>query len=189
MTVTHVARLRCTFTGVAGAPAYVNWYVEATSVDAGVYQTLMLDAFDADSGMFSDDCTITAINPIPIIEVSSGNVVDTAIGDGGTTAGTAAGDLLPPATCGLMQFHTGVYVGGREIRGRTYLPYPVVGNNDNGVPSSSYIASIEDCYDKFNGASFGNGAQVIYSRTHARAEYVSLASGWGEWAVMRSHRD
>lgn len=189
MTVSHVARLRLTFTGVAGSPAYVNWYVEATAVDAGVYQTLMLDAFNADSGMFSDDVTITAINPIPIIEVSTGNVVDTAVGDGGTTPGTAAGDLLPPATSGLMQMHTGVYVGGREIRGRTYLPYPVVGNNDNGVPSSSYIASIVDLSEQFNDSDHANGAWVIYSRAHARAEYVTQVSGWGEWAVMRSHRD
>jgi len=189
MTVTHVARLRLVFTGVTGTPAYTNWYVEATSVDAGVYQTLMLAAFDAESGLISDMITGEAVNPIPIIEVSSGDVVDVAVGDGGTVLGTASGDLLPREVNGLLQLHTGVYVGGREIRGRTFVPYPVEPSNDGGVPGTSYIAGLADLGDQFNNPDAANGAWVIYSRAHARAEYVSSYTGWSQWASLRSRRD
>lgn len=189
MTVTHIARLRAEFTGVAGTPAYVNWYVEATTLDAGVYQTNMLDAWDAESGLFSSDVTCTMINPIPIIEVASGAVVDVAVGDGGSTTGSAAGELLPRATQGLLQLHTGVYVGGREIRGRTFIPYPVDGANNGGVPETTYTDGVLDLADQFNNTAHANGAWVIYSRAHARAEYVDRYAAWNQWASLRSRRD
>lgn len=189
MAVTTVARVRTVFTGVAGSPAYSNLYFDATSADAGVYQTSVLDALDANSGAISSGVTMTMVNPIPIINVLTGQVVDVAIGDGGTTLGTSAGELLPPATNGLLQVHTGQFVGGREIRGRMFWPYPTEGSSDNGVPISDYIATLAAFAAQLQGISGANGAWVVYSRAHARAEYITSWSGWNEWASLRSRRD
>lgn len=56
--------------------------------------------------------------------------------------GTAAGDLLPRETAGLISFRTGF--AGRKNRGRMYLPFPSEALNDaNGHPTAAYVTAAD----------------------------------------------
>jgi len=189
MAVSTVARVRTEFTGVAGTPAYSNFYFDSDSLTAGVYQTAVLDCWDAAKGAILDGVVATMINPIPIIDVSTGNVVDVAVGDGGSVTCTASADQLPPATSGLLQLHTGVYVAGREVRGRCFFPYPVETLSTDGKPISAYQETLTTFAELLQDPTHANGAWVIYSRAHARAEYITSWAAWGQWASLRSRRD
>ncbi len=184
-----VARIRTEFTGVAGSPAYSNLYFDASTLDAGVYQTAVLDMWGALTNLIEDGVTATMINPIPIIDVTTGQVVDVAVGDGGSAAMADSGDPLPPMTNGLMQFHTGTFVGGREIRGRSFVPYPTEAANTGGGPNSTYKTAVLNAFDAMNGSGGANGAFCIYSRAHHRFEYVSSMTIWDKWGSLRSRRD
>jgi hypothetical protein len=177
------------FTGVAGSPAYSNFYFDDNGVTAGVYQTSVLGMWDTIKTAIRSGVTVTMVNPIPIIEVASGQVVNVVSGDGGTTAGTDTGQELPPFTSGLVRMHTGVFASGREVRGRCYVPYPSENANDAGTPGSGYISGLTAAFVTLQGDNEANGAMVVYSRAHARAEYISSFDTWNQWGSLRSRRD
>jgi len=184
-----VARVRTVFTGVTGAPAYSNLWFDADSSTAGAYQTAVLNMWTALAARIKSPVLATMVNPIPIINVGTGEVVDVAIGAGGTTTATQASESLPFTTCGLAQIHTGVFVGSREIRGRCFVPYPTEGDNVAGLPAAAYRTAVESAFAAMNGISGANGAHAIYSKAHARFELVSGVSCWSQWASLRSRRD
>jgi hypothetical protein len=189
MAVSTVARIRTLFTGVAGSPAYSNLFFDASTVDAGTYQTAVLEAWDSNSSVFQSALTITMVNPIPIINVATGQVVDVAVGDGGDTQGTDSNDALPPTNCALVRMHTGIFVAGREIRGRCFVPYFTEANSTGGKPTSAFVAGWNTVFNNLQGTSGANGAMVVYSRAHARAEYITSFDTWTQWGSVRSRRD
>ena len=189
MTVTTVARVRTLWTGVAGSPAYSNFFFDATSTDAGVYQAQVLEMWVAGRAALRSGLTIAMVNPIPIIDVATGEVVDVAVGDGGSTTGTDTGDALPPANALLARMHTGVFVGGREIRGRCFVPYFTEASNSGGQPSSATVSGWNGLFTDLQAIDNANGAMTVYSRAHARAEYISAFDVWNQWGSVRSRRD
>jgi hypothetical protein len=189
MPTTTVARVRSVFTGVAGSPAYVNTYFDADSTSAGAYQAAMLIFWGDLQNAIRADANVEMLNPIPIVSSLTGQVVDVAVGDGGTVDFADSADPLPTANQLLVQLHTGVFVGGREIRGRMFIPYMTEAANTGGKTTSAAKNAVTDALDDMNDISHANGAFVVYSPTHHRFEYVSGYTVWDQWAVMRSRRD
>lgn len=184
-----VARVRMLFTGVAGTPGYLNLYFDADTSTAGAYQAATLDALVDFIDHVGTGCVVTAVNPIPIIDVATGAVVDVAVGAGGNFTFTGGTDLLPLATNGLARHHTGVFIGGRELRGRSFLPYPVESQSDLGKPSAGYITALNSLFSTLQDVSHANGAFVVYSPTHHQMAAVTGSDAWNQWAVLRSRRD
>jgi len=57
--------------------------------------------------------------------------------------GTGSGDLLPRATCGLIQWQTDYT--GKSYRGRTYVPFPCEGlSGSDGEPTAGYLTAIDN---------------------------------------------
>lgn len=189
MPTTTIARVRTVFTGVAGTPAYSNFYFDDDGTAAGVYQSAVLDFWNALNGAFAPGVTWTMVNPIPIIESTTGQVVSVVTGDGGTGTESSSHEPLPFATSGLLQLHSGVFVAGREVRGRCFIPYPHEQDQTTGKPGSDYINAVQDAADTLLGSSGSNGAWAIWSRANARFELVTSTAVWSNWAVMRSRRD
>lgn len=111
-------------------------------------------------------------------------------GTGVTVATVTFGDgndPLPPATQGLVQLRTGAYVGGREVRGRIFIPGPTENENTNGVPKSTYLSVVNTaCTNALINAL--DATLMVYSAAHGVAEPVTAASLWSKWAVLRSRR-
>lgn len=184
-----VARVRTVFTGVAGAPAYSNLYFDDDGTAAGVYQTAAFTMWSTVKDLIDPRVTLTMVNPIPIIETTTGQVVSVVTGDGGTVLCTSSGDPLPPATSGLVQFHTGEFQGGRETRGRCFVPFPTEGQNTAGLPTAGYKSELVAAFETMNGSSGANGAHCVYSRANHDFKLVTDYAVWDQWASLRSRRD
>jgi hypothetical protein len=99
------------------------------------------------------------------------------------------GEQLPWATQGLIRWRTGDFVGGREIRGRTFVPAPTAEYDSGGQPLPVYQTDVMAAVTPFLTAAAGAGGLVVYSNTHNQASLVSAGSVWNQWAILRSRRD
>lgn len=64
-----------------------------------------------------------------------------AISSGAALPGTVTGNELPTQTCGIVTLGTGL--AGRVNRGRSYIPFPAVADQDtDGRPDTSYMTAL-----------------------------------------------
>lgn len=182
-----IYRVQLVSQGVAGSPYYTTFHflgasgspAQAAADAAGFWGAV--DAY-MDSSLIWDLDTA-----VETIESTTGNIVGVtdvppASGTGGTT-----GDVLPPATQALVRWRTGQFVGGREIRGKTFLPAIGEINSVEGQPASAMTTGIENAALAL--FSSPNSQLVVYSRKNGQAAPVTAASLWSEFAVLRSRRD
>lgn len=187
----NVWRVDYQMTGVPGAPYYGAMHFEPGDDN--------LDAFSATSGVrefWSDlapyldpSIRINVAREVPVIDMVTGDQVDMIVTDATTqVSGTGSGDRLPWVVQGLIQWRTGAFVSGREIRGRTYIPTPAESANDAGLPNSTYRTALEDAADALLAAT-GDATLSVYSPTHHQLANISHGTAWTKWAELRSRRD
>lgn len=179
-----IDRQTVVLTGMPGLPGTNTFYSDPENIDPPDFTTATHDFFDSFHTNLADDLHVTVQGALDRVESTTGVVVGQDDGgDNQVVVGGNSGDFLPLATQLLVQWRTGVYFGGRELRGRTFLAGFVTGLNDNGVPNSDLVAAVEDAANTFA------LALVIYSPTKREWASVSHATVWTEWAELRSRRD
>lgn len=97
----------------------------------------------------------------------------------------AASEPLPWATQGLVQWFTGVYVGGRQIRGRTFVPGATEPSNVAGRPGGSFPTTLQAAAQAL--VDDADSTLGVYSKGSTRP--VTGTSVWAKWAVLTSRRD
>lgn len=179
-------RVRTEFVGVQGSPWLSTMYFgtvnsAAQSVNAvGVFWTAVDNAI-------SSAVTWRTLADVDEIDVG-GNLIGIASVTPQTGTGGAAGDRLPPATQGLITWRTGSIIGGRELKGRTFVPGIVENNSDAaGTPVAGVITILQNAADAL--IADVNSALTIWSRQHAQVRLAAVASVSDKWAVLRSRRD
>ena len=198
-----IARVRTVFTGVAGSPFYNNLYF-GTIADV-INPQACVDAVDVAWTTLTSIMRIDLIGAIeaevPIIEDTTGEIQSVVSTTGGVVDPTSAAEPLPTASQGLVRISTNTFLNGRRLRGRIFVPGLTEASQSTGVPNASTITSLAAM-----GMSLINDANtnlVIYRRPRpeedppnpnkpardgASASAVS-ATGWGQFAVLRSRRD
>lgn len=191
-------RVRTTFTGGQGAPYFSTFYfsstVPETQADA--------DGANAHTGAFWNSLEGAFTNQLSW--ATDGNV-DVMSPDGTLTGtfsvtpqsgvGAETGDPLPRSNQLLIRWSTGVFVNGRQVRGRTFVPGLTELNSTNGAVGASTIALIQPAINTL--ALAVNPHLVVWSRpcddcTPPRlGEVAGVDSGsvWSQFAVLRSRRD
>ena len=180
-------RVRTIFTGVTGSPwvntAYFNesgGSPEQAAAAVGQFWNTV-DALIESSVGWSTSADVETVN------AATGEVTDvtsTTI-SAGTGAGGATG--LPTAAQGLIRWRTGHYVGGREVRGRWFIPGLGAASNSDGLLLAASRTLINDAgVALINDA---NSSLAVWSRAHGLDQVVTSASVWTQFAVMRSRRD
>jgi len=130
---------------------------------------------------------------------TSGDIVDDVTGTltgawseatARTGTGSVSGQPVQNTSQILLQWHTGIIVNGRRLRGRTYIPGASSGASDAGQVAAATVADfvaaqatfISDCATQFavwhrpiNGA--GGSSQSVLT-----------GSCWNEFAVQRRRR-
>lgn len=106
-----------------------------------------------------------------------------------TTAGTRAEAPMPDAVQALIQWRTGVVVGGRLVQGRTFIPNLSSTRTQGGNLDSDARTAIQNGVASMVGALVGLG---VYHRpggaTVGSLEPVVAGSVWNELAVLRRRR-
>jgi hypothetical protein len=108
-------------------------------------------------------------------------------------SGSAAGDVLPAQTQGLLRWNTNGIVNGRRIRGRWFIPLPVEADSDaNGAPVTAYKTALAAGATALLASPSTPSTPAVYHR----ASSSSSASVWGitggtpgpAWSVQRGRR-
>jgi len=184
-------RTTVTWVGTApGLPFYSSHYFEGdTQGEADAAVAAVVEFWQALSTLTTSAIDAVVSPEVEVVDPASGQVTGVFQTAGGTAEMTASGEPLPWTTQGLVRWRTGVFVGGREIRGRTFLPGPLEANNAVGVPASSYFTLANTAIAGFLTDAAAAGGLVVYSRTHGQAALVAAGNVWTQWATVRSRRD
>lgn len=131
--------------------------------------------------------TIKVEDQVFLIDQVSGE--PTGIESVSTTAVTTTGasDPLPWATQGLMRWTTGTFIGGRQVRGRTFIPGTLESCNTLGVPNATYSSIVVPAIATFLGTT--GVTPVIWSRKNHSGWPIINGDLWSKWAELRSRRD
>lgn len=179
-------RIRTVWSGSTGLPGYSNHYFTSAATPQACVDIVRDACLQLSSSISS--AISAAIDPVVFsIESTTGDIVGTSTVTGRAATGAGGTDMLPLTTQGLVGFRTGNFIGGRELRGRWYVPGMIEGNNTPaGAPVSTVTLSLIAA-----GNILVNGAPdfVIYSRTHKEFSSATACYSPVKWAVLRSRRD
>ena len=177
-------QIRCTWSGVTGLPGISTFY--ATGDPSFLIARLKT---------FFEAVKTSIPTGITIAYPSSGITVDTATGQANgawsstttaSTSCTATGTYQAP-TGAVVNWKTGVYVNGRELRGKTFLvPLANGAFGSDGKLLSTNVTSFTTAAAAVPG---GGNPLVVWSKTAAANAPVTSATVPAKVAVLRSRRD
>ena len=125
---------------------------------------------------------------VDVVNDATGQI--TGIIDTGETlvvGGSDEGDVLPAQTQLIVGLRTGVYVGGREIRGRIFIPGFTEANSSAGHPAPAMVATVAtQAQDFFTPTLLAK--PIVFTRTRHDQAPVSATYVSPTWAVLRSRR-
>ena len=184
-----INRVRITVTGVAGTPAYLTAYFAGDGTAAQVDSDAFADFIGGMASQFTQDMDFATDSTVALIESTTGSITDLVSVTPAGSSGGAVGELLPRSTQLLCQLRTGVFQGGREIRGRINLPYLTESaNGPGGVPASGTISAAQTQLDELV-AGVGTDQLVVWSRLSGAIPNVTHGAISPQWGVLRSRRD
>lgn len=180
-------RVRTEWAGWPGSPALSTLYFADDGGQTAQNAANAAQAFwQALSGRIMSSSTWsidTAVDTMTTAGVVTGT---TAVTGTLTGVGSATGHSLPPATQGLIRWRTGSFTGGREIRGRTFIPTPSENDSDFN-PTSGYISTLNTAAAAL--IADANSQLVVWSKTNTLIANATVGQAWTSWAVLRSRRD
>jgi len=176
-----------TWTSPGGAPYYTTLYFNGL-VGAAAAAHSATTAFMASMDDYIDNqFTWTVTTEVHEVDPATGLTVAVALVPTTTGTGAVAGVQTSSATQWLIQWRTGTYINGREVRGRTFLPGWIGNNLADGKMAAASIALVNA---KLVAYLAGPGALAqVWSPTNGVAVNVVGATVWAEMAVLRSRRD
>jgi len=188
--MSSISRVRTVFTGVAGTPWYSNMYFAWVSGQTQNHIDIVEDFWTALIGQIHTDVTGTVEGQVPVIEDSTGAITAMETGTPKTINFTGANDMLPPATQMVLNLTTGQYLGGRQLRGKIFIPGLIrTAANADGSPNSGFTGVQETALQDLIAASSSPGPLRVYSPTYHDSLVVDGGYAMNRFAVMRSRRD
>lgn len=173
------------FTGVQGSPWFSTIHMDGTDQTSATAANTAVGAFWESVDNYIDNAVLWATeSEIESINPVTGETVGAFAVTPVSGSGDAAGDLLPIAAQALVRIRTGVFVGGREIRGRIFVPGVNETYNANGVLEPTAQTGILAAANTLDAAGL-----LVWSRTHGQAVIASTLSVASDFAVLRSRRD
>lgn len=181
-------RVQTTFSGTpVNGGGVQHFYFSEPAGTAAQAHSAVVTFWQGIANNMSNTLSFTVEGEVELVDEADGHVTGITSVSAVSGTGNLAGDILPPATQGLIRWRTGAFVDGREIRGRTFLPAMLEANSTLGVPLSAITTS----FTSYGSGLIANATSelLVYSRTlHASATVVT-ASTWTKWAQLRSRRD
>jgi hypothetical protein len=183
----NLYRVQTVFTGVAGSPYYNTLYFAAGFGTATAAVTAAAGFWGTLDGQMADDITWDIPGDVEVIDDATGNIVNVENTTPQNGSGSLTAALLPPSSQGLIRWRTGTFVGGREIRGKTFVPGLTVSASTDGQVSTAMITAMENTATALVGSP--TAQLVVWSKKNGQSATVVSSSAWSEFAVLRSRRD
>jgi hypothetical protein len=181
-------RVRVAWNGPAGAPFLSTHYFDLTGGTAQQAATAVGAFWGAVDALINNAYIWTTESDVATVNAATGQVTSATSTTPVIGSGASAATALPRASQALVRWTTGIYVGGRQIRGRTFIPgITESSNGTDGLFSPADVATVNAA-----GAALiadANSQLLVWSPTLGQANIVTGASTWGDFAVLRSRRD
>lgn len=171
--------------GPGGAGVSTMWF-DAAGGTAAQCNSAVGTFWNAVRLVQSSTLTFTTDSIVFTVDEATGAVIGSSPVTPVTASGSAATDVLPWATQGLIQWRTGQYINGREIRGRTFIPGMLESNNASGLPMSSVQTTVNAAAAAL--IADANSDFQVYSLANHNAQTVTSGTMWSTWAQLRSRR-
>lgn len=181
-------RIKTTFSGpnvVGGGINYLYFNDAAGSPEDA--QSAVVNFWTIANDAYRVDTVASVSNEVAVMDLSGSITGVLTAGDNVNINGTDDSDPLPPATQCLVRLRTGVFVAGREVRGRIFIPSGGEALSVGGKPGGGRLTELQTAVGGLVGDI--NSTLVVFSRTHGVAPPVSSGSVWNQFAVLRSRRD
>jgi hypothetical protein len=188
--MTNIFRVRTIWEGVAGAPYYTNLYFTDTGANpAPLAAAAAVDTmFENIAGNISNLLSWTVQSDIPVIDDATGTLVGNWSVGNRFGNGTNVSEILPRQAQGMIRWETTTVVGGRRLRGRTFVPGPTEPlNEQGGTPVTGYVDGLEGTGEFLRDSP--NNELRVYSPTHGTSAVVTGVGAAPYWANLRSRRD
>lgn len=188
MTISTMYRVGITWDGETGGPWYSQMFFDAAASTAQQAADAVGTWLASVKAYQGTQVTYSTGTVVETIDVATGQPValnpvtaHTGTGSGGTS------DTVPVGTQIVCQWRTGVFLNGREVRGRTFVPGAPYTINVLGVLDST----VQNLIAGYGATLISSTPSVfcIYSRKKRQAEVVATSSVWGKFGLVRSRRD
>lgn len=188
----EMRRIRTLWTGVSGLPGVSTMYFDATDLSLGdlvtgldEYWSAVASAGGTGSQGLRTGTVLTLDPVVQIVDPATGATVSTETITGTHTwSGNGTAEPLPPATAMLVEWRSGTYIGGRELRGRTFFTCLTEDSSTSGVPGGAMLTALGSWSNTLAAESM-----CLYSPTKRVRAGVTGATVWSKFAVLRSRRD
>lgn len=183
-------RVRTVFGGVQGTPWYSNLYFRGTEdTDAIEAHAAVDDFWTALATVICTPVTWTIEGEVAVLDTVTGQPVATHQVPPETGAGSASGVArVPTALQILVRLGTGVFLNGRRVRGRIFIPGSGEGNWENGLLTPSTVTAVNSAVGLLLNNTPTNEF-VVWSRRNGQMHNVISREVWTSGAVLRSRRD
>ncbi len=179
-------RVRTAWTGGPGGGLLSTHYFESLGGTAAAANTAVGALWTALASTISNTLTARTEAAVFLIDENTGQPTGIDAVTPITVAGGSAADPLPYTSQAVIQWRTGTFIGGRELRGRTFVPGMTEGNNTAGVPIAGFQTTVNAAAAAL--IADANSAFCIYSPTNATFDTVVTGQCWSQWGVLRSRR-
>lgn len=178
-------RMQVVSTGYLGAPGYNTFYSTGSSLAAAEELAgAVSDYFTALQDNFSSTTAYSFFGEVEAFNPASGQTTGIEVVDTWVRNGTGGTDELPGGTALVVQYRTGIYLNGREVRGRHYLSgLGAIADGDGEVVSSA-LTDIATA-----GAILIAAEGGVYSPTNGIVAQIVAVTGWNRFGLIRSRRD
>lgn len=178
-------RVRTVFTGVAGAPYYSNLYFAANGLASDAHAAVV-DLWAGFDNIMVNSCSYTVQGEVAVMDNQTGDIVDLESVAPATGQGASSQEMLPPANQVLVQWRTGQFVAGREIRGRTFIPAIDQFSNNGGQVLPTVISGIAPVIATYL---LSSAVPSVWSKKNGVAIPIAGGTVWPQFAQLRSRRD
>jgi hypothetical protein len=179
-------RVRTVWTGIAGTPFLTTTYFDASAYASSAAVTNMAAFWDAIPTHININLDWQVQGDVDIVDPVTGQITAIESNTPESGSGSSSLEVLSLGTCGLINLRTGVYVAGREIRGKLYVPGPTEGSSIQGTPGAAYASALQTAFDTLQSPS---GPQlVVYSPKNARWEPVAAPVVSSYWARITTRQ-
>lgn len=166
------------------------------------------DFYDALKAIMHSSTVFTISGIVEEVDEITGDVTGVTSQTGSSVTGTSGTDPASGQLQGLIQWRTGGYHDGREVRGRTFLPGMLSGRSAAGVPDATALTAMTAAAAAVTGHT---ATHVIWRRPRLHRDQLGVpgqpgyraelaardglfeatitGTPWTKWAVLRSRRD
>jgi len=186
----QIRRIRTVMTGVAGTPWYSNFYFTWVNGTESDHVDLVSAFWGSLANLIDNGVLLTIEGDTAVINDANGEITGVEVAAPGSVAGTATDAALPPATQAIGHLLTGTFVGGRQVRGRCFVPgLTIKSNTTAGSLLNTSQSTLQASFDDLIADSGTPGPLRVLSRVHASSYIVDAAVVPVKFAVLRSRRD